>query len=284
MLARRKKKPDSLVSRPAADRYPSGQKRESVSPALIFRIKQHGVKLGMDPRLGTVLGIMGLRKELSDAEVAAGFKIAEIVGRYERMKGIPRRNTASPSYQRGFGSGNEIDEARMTTDQVKSHQRLVRRATKAYDALQNLYPNDRARDIIERVCCDDERISPDLIPSLAACLHHMAEKYDMVPKAKPKLEKAKVTTRDDITLMASACVDAMERRFEFEKSKATTFQIAPALPFAKERGLIASDGKRQLTVMIPRRGVNPVLLDAALRAQALNKGWLEADADTGEVE
>lgn len=266
-------------------RYPGGRKRDRLSPTLVYRIREHAIKLGADARLGTVLGTLGLHSVLSDAEVAAGFKCAEIIGRYEQLKGIPRRSAASPSYQRGFGNGGEIDEHRLSPDQIKAHKRLVRRATKAYDKLLTIFPNDKAKEIIERVCCDDERINPTLHPHLAACLHLLAEAWEMIPKSKaPTVAKANVTKKDDIVLLATACIEALERWAEFEKTKITTFEVVAKSPYSRERGIAVSDGQRSHQVLIPRRGANAVLLDAALRAQAVNKGWTEANAETGEVE
>jgi hypothetical protein len=54
---------------------------------------------------------MGAIGELTDIEVTAGFKIAEVYGRFERSIGC-RRIVASPSYEvgRGWDATGEEDE------------------------------------------------------------------------------------------------------------------------------------------------------------------------------
>jgi hypothetical protein len=63
----------------------------------------------------THLGRMGATGELTDIEVTAGFKVAEVYGRFERSIGR-RRTVASPSYEvgRGWDAGGEEDEIAVT--------------------------------------------------------------------------------------------------------------------------------------------------------------------------
>ena len=95
-------------SRRAGERYPGGEIKprdegDVRAPTLWRRIKDDAVKGGAHPYAGTVLGRLSIFGLLADAEVAAGFRVAEIVGRYERLSGAPRRTCASPAYERGFG-------------------------------------------------------------------------------------------------------------------------------------------------------------------------------------
>jgi len=80
-------------SRRAGERYPGGEIKprdegDVRAPTLWRRIKDDAVKGGAHPYAGTVLGRLS---------------IFEIVGRYERLSGAPRRTCASPAYERGFG-------------------------------------------------------------------------------------------------------------------------------------------------------------------------------------
>ena len=95
-------------SRRAGERYPGGKIKprdegDVRAPTLWRRIKDGAVKGGAHPYAGTVLGRLSIFGLLADAEVEAGFRVAEIVGRYERLSGAPRRTCASPAYERGFG-------------------------------------------------------------------------------------------------------------------------------------------------------------------------------------
>ena len=77
-------------SRRAGERYPGGEIKprdegDVRAPTLWRRIKDDAVKGGAHPYAGTVLGRLSIFGLLADAEVAAGFRVAEIVGRYERL-------------------------------------------------------------------------------------------------------------------------------------------------------------------------------------------------------
>lgn len=259
----------SKKSRTAPDRYPSGDRKQPIAPALVYRLREHGVSLGMDPRLGTVLGVMNLRKELSDAEVAAGWKAAEVVGRYEMLKGIPRRHSASPSYESGFGA-KAADPDKMDPDQRKRHERAVRRATKAYDQLVNKLDRE-SWALVERVCCDDEHIAPVLKVKLGEVLHRLATHYGMVTE---RQSKKPGSPRADAALIANAAIEALGQMFS-KAGAFLSFSLVPAPAYATERTVSVTDGKTTETVSVPRRGVPAKDVDAQIRLAAAVKGWGE---------
>jgi hypothetical protein len=241
------------------------------------------VRLGADPRLATVLGRMGMFKELAEAEVDAGFRIAEIYGRYESLKGIPRRHAASPSYQRGFGSKDGMDTDRMLPDELKRHQRALKRATKAFDKLQTMLPDDRQRGLIERVCCDNEEINPVLKPGLAGALHTVAVKMGLIQETRARKPKGEPRA-DDGALLANAAVEALVHWFEDRASKPTHFSLVHNPDWKKSRGITGSDGRYHHTIPVPLRHLDIKSMDAQLRlACAVHKLLEIQDAETGEV-
>lgn len=278
------KKPYDPSKRPSSDRYPSGDKAPIISPTVFFRMRTYGARMALDPRLSTVLGRMGLFKELSDAEVDAGFRIAEIYGRYEMLKGIPRRTAASPSYERGFGNKDAVDTARMLPDELKRHQRTLKKAIKAFDKLQGWFHSDKTRNLIERVCCENEHISPVLRPHLAAELHHIAVEMGIVQEKRTVAKKA-IPRADDGGLLAFAAVEALVHWF-FDKaaSKPTHFSLVDNKDWKKTRGITGSDGRYHYTIPVPLRSVTLEQMDAKLRLACAQAGMLEiTNAETGEV-
>jgi hypothetical protein len=263
-----------------ADRYPSGDKKPGVAPTVFFRIREHGVRLGIDPRLSTVLGRMGLFRELSEAEVDAGFRIAEIYGRYEGLKGIPRRTAASPSYERGFGA-KDILLDRLSPDELKRHRKAVRRAEKAFDQVLGWIGNQQA--LIERVCVLNEEPGPIHKGMLAAVLHVVAVKMGMIAETSAK-PKPKAPTKDDGALLAEAAVDALVQWFDDRNTKPTHFSLVTNPDWKASRGVTGSDGRYHHTIPVPLRGLTAEQMDAKLRLACAAAGMLEiADAETGEV-
>lgn len=264
-----------------ADRYPSGDKKPGMAPTVFFRIREYGGRLGIDPRLSTVLGRMGCFRELSEAEVDAGFRIAEVYGRYEHLKGIPRRTAASPSYERGFGA-KDLMLDRLSPDELKRHKKAVRRAEKAFDQVQNWIGNQYA--LIERVCVLNEEPGPVNKGMLAAVLHEVAIQMGLISETKAT-PKPKAPTKDDGALLAEAAVDALVQWFfNTAASKPTHFSLVSNPDWKASRGITGSDGRYHHTIPVPLRGLTAEQMDAKLRLACAVAGMLEiADAETGEV-
>src|SRR5262249_39337980 len=131
-------------ARVAVDRYPGGkvrprQDRDARAPTLWRRIKDGAVKGGAHPYAGTVLGRLSIFGLLADAEVEAGFRVAEIVGKYERLSGAPRRTCASPAYERGFGFSLDVNVL-ADANLARGFERRVRQARRSYERLMDHIP------------------------------------------------------------------------------------------------------------------------------------------------
>jgi hypothetical protein len=136
--------------RKSGERTPCGALKrhdDGISVAMWQRIKADGIRLGMDPRLGTQLGRLGVIGDLSAAQVTAGFRVAEIYRKFERHHGR-RRSIRSPTY-------NESCRGRSTAGEPGQGQIIA--AGRDFLALQDLlspYPTG-ARAALEGLCVDD---------------------------------------------------------------------------------------------------------------------------------
>lgn len=264
-------------TRPPSDRYANRHRKEGVAPTTFFRIREHGIRLAVDPRLTTVLGQMGLFNELSAGEVDAGFRIAEIYGRFERLTGAPRRAAASPSYDRGFGQGGkDVDEER--------RQKQERRARKEFDKLQLMMPSDWARDVLEAVCVDNVRPVTWMDKrSLPLLLHSFAVKWSIIPPD-PKKVTAKNDPKDDGSLIAQAAVDAAEHWFANQfATEPIGFGFVDNPDWKQSRAFVTTDGQYRNVIAVPLRGLPGKAVDAQLRLYCAAKGWPEIDVETGEM-
>jgi hypothetical protein len=126
-----------------------------MAPALWQRIRAQAIHFGEDARLGSELSRLSMLGVLTGAETAAGMRMAEIYGQYERLEG-KRRSTRSAAYDVGYGDG-EIDEERLTEEErkirVAREQTIIKTFTDLRDALA-----PRARDMLERLCVEDRRV------------------------------------------------------------------------------------------------------------------------------
>lgn len=141
------------------------------------RLRAHGIAIGADARCATQLSLLSMAGELTASQVTAGFKVAEIYGKFERAK-QQKRSTASPSYQRAFGDPNAGEDQLHIIDLVKLEKR-IQRATNDWKLLQakiehRMVDPRRARELLERVCVEDRPAFTYEYQDLRYCLNVLA--------------------------------------------------------------------------------------------------------------
>jgi hypothetical protein len=183
--------------RKAGHRYPSGKLKkptgDPIVPAAWARVRTDAAKLINDDRLASELGRLSFHRELTDAQAAAGFRVAEIYAGYEKAKG-KRRSLGSPSYEQEFrGDGGFPEELvavkdaaekpnAITLDDLSEDDPLYKRmagtlaAEQAFLALQDELDNygPRARDLLETLCVDNCTINPQKLDAMRWLLNRLA--------------------------------------------------------------------------------------------------------------
>jgi hypothetical protein len=155
-------------------------------PVLVWqRIRLDLTRHARNSLAGTQLGRYGIIGELSDVEVAAGYKIAEIHACYDAAMGV-RRHIASPSYEAGFGrdAGHESQ-----AEAVRS--KSAQRAYEAMMAVLTTANRTLGRGLIEAVedVCVEDLVCPpgrfaDLRTALAMVAAHFGYRAPHAPRAK----------------------------------------------------------------------------------------------------
>lgn len=179
------------------ERYPGGKLKpkrgrkpdlEPISGVLWQRLRAHGRVLGLDPRLSTELGRLNMFGELTVAMTAAGFRIAEIYGRFEGYK-RKGRSTRSPSYNASYGEAG-IAEELLTEEQLVTLEDRIREATDAFEKLAGraagfdekyqaipAVPGQipkHLRAAIEQLCVEDKPINPASLDDIRELLQALA--------------------------------------------------------------------------------------------------------------
>jgi hypothetical protein len=157
------------------DRYPSGKLKQDTAKeqpwARWKRIKDHAVRLGADPDMGTIIGRLSIAGTLTDREASAAIWVADIIGKYERLSGMPRRSAASPSYDRSFGI------AAGGADTISDREKKAERAHRAYSRLKAIMDKIEASSwsLLEDMCCNEIEAPSSRYPQLKEMLGRIAE-------------------------------------------------------------------------------------------------------------
>ena len=194
--------------RSEGDRYPSGKlkpasssdtSKSPIAPTLWQRIRTAGVKMGMDPRLGTELGRLALHDELTSAEVSAGFRIAEIYYRFEHFHGRSR-SAGGSSFFKQFVADLEkpVDVKHRDILHEINREEAEREARDDFDLLQHYMP-PTARSMVEQLCVDNRAISINAVPSVKITLRYFFDLFKDEQKYRQKRGK-----RLSLTLTSSS--------------------------------------------------------------------------------
>lgn len=162
----------------AGERYPSGDLKpttEPIAPALLARIRTDGVALGLDPRLGCEVGRLLLTSQLTTAQASVAFRIGEVYGRFERLKG-KTRSVGSPSYQSGSRGEAGLAEENMTPVELGRLKQSILGAEAEFMRLQDEIPGGRARAAVEQLCVEDRAVNPMLYPGIRELLEHLGRR------------------------------------------------------------------------------------------------------------
>jgi len=168
----------------AGERHPCGKlkkpasgKPAGIAPALWQRIKTDAVRLVQDARLGSELARLSVFGDLTVVQTAAGFKMAEIYGRYERVVGL-HRSARSAAYDMGHGDP-DLAEERLSEDEKEVRDERLRRVRNDFHDLQEAVPvyPIHARAMLEALVIEDRPPDATRLPELADLLEHMAKNF-----------------------------------------------------------------------------------------------------------
>lgn len=286
---------------------PDTSMRDRSAPALVRRIMDEAVIMGLDKRVATVLGRLQLEGVLTETQMAAGLLYAELVGQHERIKGHPPRAARSPSFEGGFDSAPTLDLealARMDPDAAEKIEakikRRIRRIEKRYalaevclcgpadanpiDTIEGKRGRSRFASIVatlvEEVCCNDRPINSVHYGTLRSALSRLAIVCFKLNETEQKAKKnARAATTPDAKLLAEGAVDAIAEWFRKRSGTVSAFRIAQAQAWQPRR--IAAYGRSQAgaelehEIKVPRGSLMAAVIDAQLLTAAQAKGWTE---------
>jgi hypothetical protein len=169
--------------RPAKDgeRYACGKLKPTpsaeISPAHWQRIKTQAARFGEDARLSSELSRLSLLGHLTTVQTAAGFRMAELYGQYDKTFGM-RRTARSVAYDVGRGD-HELAEERKTEAQRKAEIERTRNIRTKFKKLQQAMAEcgPTATPMLEQLCIEDAPLLQGDIARTADWLDHIARHF-----------------------------------------------------------------------------------------------------------
>lgn len=130
---------------------------------------------------GSVLAKHFMANDLSYAQTSAGRYYGQLVGRYDKLFGLHRRELASPAYDAGRGRQDEVEMHTQngTIEQYERRARVMQnRYNKANVVIGETGP---LREVVETVCLYDRPILQSQVPALVAALELLAKHFGFNP-------------------------------------------------------------------------------------------------------
>lgn len=173
--------------RKKGERYPSGKLKptgDPVAPAAWDRVRRFVAKIMNDPKLASELSRLAWHKEISWSEMLAGFKLAEIYGRFERLNGYSR-SARSAAYDAGFREGGAaIADESLPPEVLQKKIDMERSFVDAFTTVQAAltdYPV-KVRDAVETLCVDNLNIGPILLQDVRPVLRELTRVFGVTTR------------------------------------------------------------------------------------------------------
>lgn len=215
------------MAKSKAHRTPSGQlSRAGKRQRGGENVKWHRIKWMIDnateqaavnPEMGSVISRYVMFGHLTQPEGIAARMYAEISGRHARYFTESAVSVPSPSFQRGFGADDELERISLAGD-LDDYEKKARSARRQYNRLMTLvtrFPG--AKEVLDRLCCMNEELSPGQRDDLKRILRHIMEEYRILSRFAAERGLGKVKGKPpklaDTKLMADAAVETLRNQF-----------------------------------------------------------------------
>lgn len=178
----------------AVKKYPRAKKSNARGRAIWNDLKHHGddlIRLGhITKETRSALTRLVLFEHLSPLAGEAGKRYAYIVARFEKYCTEGRRNAKSPSYERAFGSDQEL-ERRQIDGTIADYEASAKKARKEYNKLMNVISayGSQAKSLLDDLCCSDIEPPTDYRSNISIILNRIAKKFGVTEAPRRRIPR-----------------------------------------------------------------------------------------------
>lgn len=189
---------EQIKSVSAVKRYPRAQTKRNHAKARgrqIWKMIQNKgddlVKLGLLAKESqSALNRLRLETHITELEFQGGRRYAMIVARFEKFCTTTRRNVKSPSYERSFGSDQEL-QRHAQNGTMAEYEDAARHAKKEYEKLMKVLGpyGAQAKSLLDDLCCSDVEPPASYRENLAVVLRMVAKGFGVTEQARSNRRK-----------------------------------------------------------------------------------------------
>lgn len=153
---------------------------------------------GISKEVNSVIGRWLVYAHLTPLEAEAARRYAFIMARFDKHFTEGRRTAKSPSYERAFGSDQEL-ERRAVDGTIGDYEAAAKKARRHYDKLAKvmgifadpLTKRNALKNALDEMCCEDIEPPSAYREQIAAALRHVAEKFGVTSPGRGRPRKGR---------------------------------------------------------------------------------------------
>lgn len=175
----------------AQKKYPRAKKPRGGETVLWQRIKSLDASMLDAAKISretvSVIGRLLLFKHITPLQAEAGRRYAYIMARFEKYSTEGRRTARSPSFERAYGSDQELERLANEPDGISEYEKRARKARREYVRLTKVLARfadkatgrNLAKDVLDDMCCSDIEPATQYRANVGVVLSAVAEEFDV---------------------------------------------------------------------------------------------------------
>lgn len=174
---------DQIKSVSAVKKYPRAKKKRGGETVQWQRIKSLDAAAldahKISREVVSAIGRLMIHKHLTPLQAEAARRVAYIMARFEKYSVEGRRTARSPSFERAYGSDQELERLNNELDGIATYERRAKEAKKDYRRLiKVLAPyGSQAKAILDDLCCSDIEPAAQYRENVALVLSAVAKEF-----------------------------------------------------------------------------------------------------------
>jgi len=149
-------------------------------------------KVGVHEKIRTQLGRLYIEGHLNENQANAGVYFAKFCAKADHYLGMPKRNSASPDYEKGYRNARNDEEAvAIRNGTIGDFEARCKWVRKKWNRLHSYFGDEKVFSLLIDVCISDQHCPVMQIPVLRAALEVLVIKLGLTrirPEDEPRMQ------------------------------------------------------------------------------------------------